>query len=70
MLSAWPENVRRRLRRAVERLEADRAAFLARHPGHRVAEETYAKEAARLAREIFQTYSRRWQRFLRRTGRG
>lgn len=64
--SPYPENRRRRIKRALRRLLADRELFLSRYRGHVEAERAYDREQTRLDRDLFDTYSKRWQRHLRR----
>lgn len=63
-LSPYPENRRRRLKRARHRLALDRSFFLERYPSHAEAEKLYDQQRARLDREIHETYSSVYRRRL------
>jgi hypothetical protein len=62
--SPYPENRRRRLRRALRRLLLDRDDFLAKYPRHTEANRIYERERARVEAEILATYTLRWRKRL------
>lgn len=65
-LSSYPENVRRRLRRKLRALEADRELFMADHPSHVEAARVYDREQVRVETLILRTFTPRWRDRLAR----